>query len=362
MSAKADTPSAHAVRDALLTLASLVVVLAGARYASNLVVPFLLAMFIAILLSSPIAMLGRRGLPRWLSVALVSLLALGVLGTVFVLLGASVKAFINALPAYQEQLTLLVDAWVQQLVDLGASIDRDDIASAFDPAGALGFLGSFLSGLGDTLSHFFLILFLVIFILGDAESFQRKMSGGDAAGSGRYYAGLQDLAAAMNNYITTKTLIGALTGVLITIGMALLDVRFALLWGFIAFLLNFVPNIGSVIAAVPPVLLSLLDQDPLTTGLMIALYLLVNTLVGNILEPRIMGRRMGLSALAVFLSLLFWGWMFGPVGMLLSVPLTMLIKFLAEQQPGSAWLGTLLSGDPQDASEAPAPDTVQDQL
>ncbi|PLW70723.1 AI-2E family transporter [Pseudohalioglobus lutimaris] len=348
MSDNVEVAAAHPVRDALLTLASLVVVLAGARFAANLLVPFLLAMFIAIILSSPIGMLRSKGLPEWLSIAVVCSLALGVLALVFMLLGASINGFVGALPGYQAQLGALLDGWVQWLIEHGVEVGREDVSSAFDPAAAVGYLGTFLSGLGDTLSHLFLIMFAVFFILGDASGLKRKMAVGLPDASSQYLTGLRELVESMNNYVTTKTLISLLTGLLVTVGMWLMDVQFALLWGFLAFLLNFVPNIGSIIAAVPPVLLSLLEADLLLTGMIIALYLSVNTLIGNVVEPKVMGKRMGLSTSAVFLSLLFWGWMFGPVGMLLSVPLTMVIRFIALSQPGSAWFAVLISAAPEE--------------
>ena len=349
----AHVEASHPVRDSLLTLAALVVILAGARYASNLLVPFLLAMFIAIILSSPIGILRRKGMPEWLAIAVVCFLAVCALGLVFVLLGASINGFAGALPGYQAQLALLFDGWVQWLVEHGVEVDRQDISSAFDPAAAVGYLGSFLSGLGDTLSHLLLIMFTVIFILGDASGFRNKLAFGLTAARSQYLGGLRELVESMNNYVTTKTLISVGTGVMVTVGMWLLDMQFALLWGFLAFLLNFVPNIGSILAAIPPVLLSLLEADPLLTGMIILLYLIVNMLVGNVIEPRVMGKRMGLSTLAVFLSLLFWGWMFGPVGMLLSVPLTMVIKFIALANPGSSWFAVLISAAP-DKPEATA--------
>lgn len=354
MSENAGSGSAHAVRDALLTLASLVVVLAGARYAASILVPFLLAMFIAIILSSPIALLRGKGLPEWLSISLVCAMALAVLALVFVLLGASINGFILELPGYQAQLASLLDGWVDWLVGHGVEVDGKDISSTFDPAAAVGYLGSFLSGLGDTLSHFFLIMFTVVFILGDASGFREKMITGLPGASAQYLDGLRELGMSMNSYITTKTLISLLTGIMVTIGTWLLGLEFVLLWGFLAFLLNFVPNIGSIIAAIPPVTLSLLEGDPVLTAMIVGLYLLVNTLIGNVVEPKVMGRRMGLSTLAVFLSLIFWGWLFGPVGMLLSVPLTMVIRFVASAQPGSAWFAVLLSAAPQ----KPAQETV----
>ena len=133
--------------------------------------------------------------------------------------------------------------------------------------------------------------------------------------AGRSLEALQEPTAGMNNYIATKTLISLLTGFLIWLGLWLLGVEFAVLWGFLAFLLNFIPNIGSPLAAIPPLLLSLLNGDPMHTGLIVALYLAVNTVIGNIIEPRMMGRRLGLSPAVVILSLFFWNWVLGPVGM-----------------------------------------------
>jgi len=342
------------VRDALLTLASLVVIFAGARYASNLLVPFLLALFIATILSSPINHLRQRGVSNWLAVSVISLVTLLILALVFLLLGSSVSTFVQALPDYQAQLKALVQGWTTWLAGHGIEISGEAISSALDPGAAVGFFAGFLSGLGDTLSNLFLIVFTVIFMLADANSLGAKISAGHTAGKSHVLSDLSSLAVSMNSYITTKAVLSLLTGVLISAGMWLLDVEFALLWGFLAFLLNFIPNIGSIIAAVPAVLLSLLEGDPLLTGMMITLYLLVNTLVGNVIEPRFMGQRLGLSTLAVFLSLVFWGWVFGPVGMLLSVPLTMVIKFIAEQQAGSAWFAVLISSSPPRPDNEPS--------
>ena len=342
------------VRDALLTLASLVVIFAGARYASNILVPFLLALFIATILSSPINRLRQRGVPDWLAVSVMAFATVLVLALVFLLLGSSVSTFVEALPEYQVQLKALVEGWVSWLAGHGIEISGEAISSALDPGAAVGFFARFLSGLGDTLSNLFLIVFTVIFMLADAGSLGEKVSAGHTAGKSQFLSGLSSLAVSMNSYITTKAMLSLLTGVLISAGMWLLDVEFALLWGFLAFLLNFIPNIGSIIAAVPAVLLSLLEGDPLLTGMMITLYLLVNTLVGNMIEPRFMGQRLGLSTLAVFLSLVFWGWVFGPVGMLLSVPLTMVIKFIAEQQPGSAWFAVLIASSPSRPDDEPS--------
>ena len=344
--------SAHSLRDIFVLLASLVITFAGARYASSLLVPLLLAVFIAIICASPISSLKQRGLPGWLASVLVGACALLLLLLMGALLGRAGGAFINELPGYQQQFHVLMSGWLNWFSERGLELDTNAISGMLNPATALGFFGSFLSGLGDVLANFVLILFTVVFILADAPSFPSKMAGGESQGYHRYLAAFQDLVQAMNSYIVTKALVSLLTGGLIWLGLAFLDVKFAVLWAFLAFLLNFVPNIGSTIAAVPAVLLSLLDMDPLLTGAIIALYLLVNTLVGNVIEPRWMGQRVGLSTLAVFLSLIFWGWMFGPVGMFLSVPLTMTVKFLSMQNSGTTWISVLLSNETGDVALA----------
>ena len=344
------------LRDAFLILASLVVILAGARYASSLLEPLFLALFIAILCGSPISALKSRGLPAWMASGIVGIVALTVVVLLVVLLGRTAGAFHDELPSYQAQFRELLVSGINWLADRGIEVDTDAITGILDPASALGFFGGFLSGLGDVLGNFVLILFTVVFILADAPSFPGKLASGENRNYHRHLAAFQDLARAMNSYIATKALVSALTGILIWLGLALLEVKFAALWGFLAFLLNFIPNIGSTVAAVPAVLLSLLDMDPLLTGSIIALYLVVNIVVGNVIEPRWMGQRVGLSTLAVFLSLVFWGWMFGPVGMFLSVPLTMALKYLAMQNNGTLWISVLVSnwsGAEQAAAESP---------
>ena len=139
-----------------------------------------------------------------------------------------------------------------------------------------------------------------------------------------------------------------LTGVVIALWLWFLNVDYAVLWGLMAFLFNFVPNIGSIIAAVPAVLLALIDPGPVAAFYAACGYLVVNVIIGNVIEPRVMGKGLGLSTLVVFLSLVFWGWVFGPVGMLLSVPLTMIVKIVLEEHPETNWIAVLLGTEPED--------------
>jgi AI-2 transport protein TqsA len=252
--------SQSSIRDMLLVLASIVIILAGARAAANLLIPFILALFLAVICSSPIHSLRQRGAPRWLAAALVGISFLLAIGLLFILLGSTADSFAKALPLYEKQFTTLVDTWAHWLGQQGVLINRTALGEVFDPADALSFFGGFISSLGEVLSNFVLIFFTVIFLLTDATSFGAKISASKSLNYGRYLAAFQQLVIAMNGYITSKAIVSLLTAAMIWLGLFLLGVDFAVLWAFLAFALNFVPNIGSIIAAVPPVLLSLLAQ------------------------------------------------------------------------------------------------------
>ena len=139
-----------------------------------------------------------------------------------------------------------------------------------------------------------------------------------------------------------KTMVSLLTGLLITIWLLLMGTSYALLWGTVAFLFNYIPTIGSIIAGIVPTLFVLVDQGPIEALWVAVAFLVVNFLIGNVLEPRIMGEGLGLSTFVVFLSLVFWGFVLGPVGMLLAVPLTMAIKIALGSDERTRWISVLL--------------------
>jgi predicted PurR-regulated permease PerM len=213
--------------------------------------------------------------------------------------------------------------------------------------------GNTLRGLGGVLSNSFLILLTVIFILAEASSFPRKLRD-VLTNPDEDLPHFARFADNVNRYMAIKTTISIVTGVIVSVFLALLGVDFPVLWGLLAFLLNYVPTIGSFIAAIPAVLLALIQLGPLQAAIAAGGYFVVNIGMGNAVEPRFMGRGLGLSTLVVFLSLVFWGWMLGPVGMLLSVPLTMTAKIALEASPTSAWLASLLGPADKQPSTAAA--------
>ncbi len=341
----------------LIIVAALIIIAAGIKAAEEVVVPFLLAAFIATIAATPVFWLEKRRVPMAAAISLVMLLIVVVLVGVGALVAQSATEFSDRLPFYQERLAALRMDSVDWLAGFDIEIPDTLLAEYLNVGIALEMAGNTLRGLSGALSNGFLILLTVIFILAEASSFPRKL-GEVLKNPDRDLPHFELFAINVNRYIAIKTTVSAVTGIIVYIYLMLLGVDFPLLWGMLAFLLNYVPTIGSIIASVPAVLLALVQLGPFYALLTIAGYMVTNVVMGNAVEPRFMGRGLGLSTLVVFLSLVFWGWILGPVGMLLSVPLTMTAKIALEANPSTEWLAHLLGpADPQplevnEASEA----------
>jgi len=330
---------------ALMVSAALVIVIAGMRYAAPLLVPFLLAVFIAVISYPLMCQLQNKGLPKGLALTLVMLLVIFIgLGLTF-LVGSSITDFSQTLPEYQQRITAEWGDALLWLNDHGISV-TDSIKEVADPAAALGLVSSILKGFGSVLTNSFLIILTVVFILMEAAGFTQKFIALNQTGSAKPAAGGQLFSQVfvdkLRSYMSLKTIISIATGVIIAMAMWLIGVDYPVLWGVLAFMLNFVPNIGSIIAAVPAVMLALVQLGFSSALIVAAVYVTVNVLIGSIIEPKYMGKGLGLSTLVVFVSLVFWGWVLGPVGMLLSVPLTITVKLALDSKPETQWLGHLL--------------------
>jgi predicted PurR-regulated permease PerM len=245
------------------------------------------------------------------------------------------------LPFYQKRLQEDVSALNELLTSLKIGGIDKAMLGYVKPEAVMKLTASMLAGLGSVLSNIFLILLTVIFILFEASSFPGKLRSilGDPK---QEFSQFTRFVHDIKRYMVIKTLISLATGVLIGIWLYILGVDFPVLWGFLAFLLHYVPNIGFIIAAVPALLLTLIQLGAGTAVLTAAGYLVIDLLLGNLFETRLMGQRLGLSTLVVFLSLIFWGSLLGPVGMVLCIPLTMTLKFACENNKGTEWLAVLL--------------------
>ncbi len=340
----------HIKGTSLVVVASLIVIAAGLKSSQDLMVPFLLSIFIATVAATPMFWLQRKGVPEYLSLPVVMVLMVLTIALMGALIAQSTSAFSAKLPFYQERLAGLQEDALSVLRPVLEPLNITELSAVtanFSPSSALDLAGNTLARLGGVLSNSFLILLTVIFILAEAASFPRKLGQvlRDPESSLPYFA---RFAENVNRYIAIKTTVSAATGLIVTLFLWMLGVDFPVLWGLLAFLLNYVPTIGSIIAAVPPLLLALIQLGPGSAVGVGVGFVAINLIMGNAIEPRFMGRGLGLSTLVVFLSLVVWGWVLGPVGMLLSVPLTMTAKIALEANPGTAWIAVLLG--PADAA------------
>lgn len=330
----------------LIKAAAFTIVMAGLRAAQPLVVPFLVSVFLAVICLPTLQWLQEKGVPTALALLLI-IAMVGSIGMGLVLVvGTSVTDFREQLPAYQDGIVQQAKDAMVWLQEKGLFFSEDDKVRPDNvgPELIVAYVGRMLLSLGSVLGNAFVIFLTFVFILLEAAGLPSKLRA-IAGGSDAVNQRVEAIQADIRHYISLKTIFSLLTGGVITIWLWILGVDYALLWGLLAFLLNYVPNVGSFIAAIPAVGLALIQLGP-GAALYAALgFVVVNVVIGSVIEPRLMGRGLGLSTLVVFLSLIFWGWILGPMGMILSVPLTMIAKIILERNPDTHWIAILMSSE-----------------
>jgi predicted PurR-regulated permease PerM len=330
----------------MLFVASVVIVVAGLRAASTIVVPFLSAVFLAVLCLPTIHWLRRKGVPEALQLTIVigGIVALFFAFATFV--SSSLSRFRTALPGYGRSLAGLRDNLATWLEEHGMKSPEDVFAGWFDPEALIRHAGSAAAQVGSLLGDAFLILLLLAFLLGETASLPAKLRAASRRPE-ESIARWDQVLQGITRYFAIKTWMSLATGISVAVLMVIIGVDFPVLWGFTAFMLNYVPNIGSVLAAIPPVLIALV-QPGLGFGSALAVaigFIVINIVFGSIVETRLAGRGLDLSTFVVLVSLLFWGWVLGPVGMLLSVPLTMAVKIALGAFDDTRGLAVMLSGE-----------------
>jgi len=327
-----------------LYFSALVISLAGIKVAAPIVVPFLLSLFVAIICNPAINYLQKKRVPRGLAITIVIVTIFSLFIILGGVVGSAVNDFRKALPEYEEQLSEQISWSVQWLAKHDISLSMEEVGSYFDPSKVMNLVTTTLTGFSSVLGNIFLLLITVVFMLAEGNVFPRKLhiAFGDSAQTEKK---LDHFLTMVNRYMAIKTMVSLVTGIIIGTVLWGMGVQFYVLWGLLAFLLNYIPNIGSIISAVPAVILTFLQLGAGYASVVIGLFVSVNMIMGNAVEPRLMGRSLGLSTLVVFLSLIFWGWLLGVVGMLLSVPLTMILKLALENSEDGRWFSILLSAD-----------------
>jgi len=329
----------------MLALAAFIIVIAGMKAASPILVPFLLSLFLAVIAAPPMFWLRNRGLPDWFALLIVVAIIVVVGMGLGAIVSRSIGDFSRDLPHYQARLAEISMGLVSMIDRLGLDVSTNNLQELLDPGRAMSLAAGVLAGLGAVLTNAFLILLTVTFMLLEAGGFATKLHTAFPGPQGALNT-FEEVTASINRYVGLKSLISLVTAILIIIWLSILGVDYPLLWGLLAFFFNFVPNIGSIIAAIPAVLLAIVQLGPSSALLAASGYLAVNILLGSVLEPRLLGRTLGISPLIVFLSLVFWGWVLGPVGMLLSVPLTMIAQIILSSRERTHWLAIMMGPEP----------------
>jgi len=341
-----ENPGAHFFQVA----AAVVILVGGLKLGQPILLPFALALFLAVMSLPLMFWMQMRRVPVPISILLTVLVTVGVFGLIILLASQSVAELQPQIPRYSASLTGLFDSWLERAgavfeVDLRAYVTPD----LFDPGRVFDFLGGTATRIAGFLSSAFVVFLILVFMLGEATVFPFKVRAilGRRAGDGRR---MTKIIREVQEYLVIKTVMSLATGLLIGIWAWVLDLDFPVLLGLGGFVLNYIPTVGSILAAIPALLLSLVLVGTLMHAALVALgYLMINAIFGSLIEPQLMGRRLGLSTLVVILSLLFWAWLWGPVGAILSVPLTMAVKIMLENTEDLRWAAVLLDKAPPQA-------------
>lgn len=331
----------------MVILASFVIIIAGMKAAESIIVPFLLSLFLSIIALPPFIWLQEKRIPKAIALATIILSFLIFIFLIGLLISSSVNDFLTKLPLYEQKLENQTQSLIAWLIEKGFVEPEFQISTAFNPAVILTIVGDAFNQLSNLFANGFLILLTVIFILLEEASLPKKInkmfSNPDTS-----LSRIKSVTQNINKYIALKTILNLCNALLVTVFLFFMGVDYYLLWGLLAFILNYIPTIGSFFALLPPALLALVQFGFVEAIVVVIGFVIINTLVGNIIEPRFMGRGLGLSTLVVFLSLIFWGWVLGPIGMLLSVPLTITIKIALDSSDETRWLAILLGPEKTD--------------
>jgi len=357
-----DRPSFSPPARSLIVLGALALVLALLKVGAPVLSPLLMAVFVATVSAPPLRWLRRLGIPKWIALAAVVFVLLDIGSLLALITTGAVEGFRDSLPSYHERFLLLSEQLGGWLEGVGVAGSKEAIPDLMDPGRLTPLVSMILSNAGSVLATGVLVLLATVFILLEAPGIPAKLRAAfdiDAAHEAR----IERLLSSVNRYMVIKTLTSLGTAVCVWLMLKTLGIDFAVLWAVLAFFFNFLPVVGNILMMIPAVLLAVIQTD-IRTALLVAVgYLVINTAIGSVLEPRIMGKGLGVSTLAVFISLMFWGWLFGTTGMFLAVPLTSALVIAFDASRHTRPLAIVLGPEIEElAGPEPEEDTPDDKL
>jgi predicted PurR-regulated permease PerM len=330
----------------MLGAASVVIVIAGLQAGAWLVAPILLALTIVIAVAPLQGFLRRHGWPGWLTVlALVVVIFGAIVGLVGVMI-ASVGQLVALVPQYSGRIQGLTTSVENALKRVGFDPSQAQAtASSVDLGKIAGAVGGLLSGVSGALTSLVFILALLLFLIAEASGASRRLA---AIGADRPHMveAMLSFAHGTRRYLVVTAVFGLIVAVLDSIALAIMGIPLVVLWGLLSFITNFIPNIGFIIGVVPPAIVALLVGGWQLALAVVLVYCVLNAIVQSLIQPHFTGDAVGLSTTITFVALLFWAWVLGPLGALLAIPATLLIKaVLVDCDPSARWVEALIGAN-----------------
>ena len=327
----------------LLVAAAVVIVVFGLKYSSDVLAPIFLAATLAILFTPTLWWLEKKGLPAWLALLVMVLTLGGFIILMIIILTASLEQLALRLPVYQELLLQRIDAFAAAMGSFGIDAHEALSTIALDTTTlAKSAINVALGLLGNSVAIVF-FLFLLFLMLVESKSIATKFQTRLQTGN-NFATQLSTYTKQIQRQYRIQTMSNFLSAAAITVELLLFRVDFAILWGFLAFILGYIPNVGLIIACLPAVVIAFILYGWGTALAILAIGIVLNAAMDNAVTPRIMGKGLNLPILLVFLSFLWWSWVFGFVGALLAIPATLFVKTLLQGRQETHFLVVLLSG------------------
>ena len=337
----------------VLSMTGLLVSVLALKQFAGIVAPVLLALILVISFHPLIGILRGRGVPQWLAVTITLLALIAVILGMAISLGLSVGRLATILPNYQAQFEQLANDLRAWLGSLGVGQDQvNEALKKINFSNVAVLLGDLLAGLAAVFSNLLLLLFVVAFMALDSVRFSRRLA---LARPERpeIVGALDGFVAGTRTYLLVSTIFGLIVAAIDTGFLWLVDVPLPVLWGMLAFITNYIPNVGFIIGIVPPALLGLLQGGPKLMVIVLVGYSLTNFVIQSIIQPKVMADAVNLSLTLTFVSLIFWTFVIGAMGAILAVPLTLLTKaLLLDVDPSTRWMSSLITGGPAPPEDA----------
>ena len=335
----------------LLGTASAFLVLAGLHLTAWLVGPVFLALIVVVAISPVQARLRRRGWPDWLSTLVLVLLVVGLMVALALVFVVSIARLGALLPQYTDRADEIAQAVAGSLEGLGVGRDQlQEAVSAVDLSKVIALVGVVLAGLSGAVSSLVFLLCLLFFLSLESAGMDQRLAATAVDRPGLARA-LRSFAGGTRTYLVVAAVFGLIVAVLDGVALAIIGIPLPVLWAALSFITNFVPNIGFVLGLVPPALLGLLTGGVPEMLLVVVVYSVLNFVIQSLIQPRFVGDSVGLSVTVSFLALVFWTWLLGPLGAVLAIPLTVLVKaLLIDVDPTARWaiaLGGTLERQPR---------------